>query len=50
MAAAEVGDDVYGEDPTVRMLVGGLMVLAAMLIVEITPRRSIEAEVTHIAV
>jgi drug/metabolite transporter (DMT)-like permease len=39
-----------GEDFTVRMLVGGLMVLVAMLIVEITPRRNIEAEVTHIAV
>jgi drug/metabolite transporter (DMT)-like permease len=39
-----------GEDLTLRMLVGGLMVLAAMLIVEITPRRSIEGEVTHIAV
>src|SRR4051794_2230158 len=39
-----------GEDPTLRMLVGGLMVLAAMLIVEIVPRRSIEGEVPHIAV
>ncbi len=39
-----------GEDATLRMLVGGSMVLAAMLIVEVAPRRKVEAEVPHIAV
>jgi drug/metabolite transporter (DMT)-like permease len=40
-----------GEDVTVRMLVGGPMVIVAMLIVELVPRRrSIEGEVQHIAV
>jgi len=39
-----------GESVTARMLVGGGMVLAAMLVVELVPRRRIEAEVTHIAV
>jgi drug/metabolite transporter (DMT)-like permease len=39
-----------GESATIRMLVGGVMVLAAMLIVELVPRRRVEAEVTHIAV
>lgn len=39
-----------GESLTARMLVGGAMVLAAMLIVELVPRRKIEAEVPHIAV
>ena len=39
-----------GEDLTARLAVGGLMVLGAMLIVELLPRRRIEAEVTHIAV
>jgi drug/metabolite transporter (DMT)-like permease len=39
-----------GESLTPRMLLGGSLVLAAMLIVELVPRRHIEAEVTHIAV
>jgi len=39
-----------GEDPTLRMLVGGAMVVGAMLVVEIAPRRKVEAEVPHIAV
>lgn len=39
-----------GESATVRMVFGGLMVLAAMVIVELAPRRRIEAEVTHLAV
>jgi drug/metabolite transporter (DMT)-like permease len=39
-----------GEDLTTRMLVGGLMVLTAMLVAELVPRRHIEAEVPHIAV
>jgi drug/metabolite transporter (DMT)-like permease len=39
-----------GEAATSRMLVGGALVLAAMLIVELVPRRRIEAEVPHIAV
>jgi drug/metabolite transporter (DMT)-like permease len=39
-----------GEDATMRMLVGGTLVVAAMLLVEVGPRRRVEAEVTHIAV
>jgi drug/metabolite transporter (DMT)-like permease len=39
-----------GESITSRLLIGGGMVLSAMLIVELMPRRKIEAEVTHIAV
>jgi drug/metabolite transporter (DMT)-like permease len=39
-----------GESMTLRMTVGGLMVLTAMLVVELVPRRKIEAEVPHIAV
>ena len=39
-----------GESLTLRMLVGGALVLTAMLVVELAPRRKIEAEVPHIAV
>jgi drug/metabolite transporter (DMT)-like permease len=39
-----------GESAGPRMLLGGLMVLTAMLLVELSPRRKIEAEVPHIAV
>jgi drug/metabolite transporter (DMT)-like permease len=39
-----------GESATGRMLVGGLLVLTAMLVVELAPRRHIESEVPHIAV
>jgi drug/metabolite transporter (DMT)-like permease len=39
-----------GESLAVRMVVGGLLVLAAMLIVELAPRRKVEGEVPHIAV
>ncbi|WP_246004015.1 DMT family transporter [Nocardioides marmoriginsengisoli] len=39
-----------GESLTLRMLGGGSMVLAAMLIVELVPRRKIEGEVTHLTV
>jgi drug/metabolite transporter (DMT)-like permease len=39
-----------GESLTARMVGGGVLVLAAMLIVEIGPRRKVEAEVPHIAV
>ena len=39
-----------GELLTQRMLVGGVLVLTAMLIVELVPRRRIETEVPHIAV
>jgi drug/metabolite transporter (DMT)-like permease len=39
-----------GESAGPRMLVGGALVLGAMLLVEIVPRRRIEAEVQHIAV
>ena len=39
-----------GESATVRMIFGGLLVLAAMLTVELAPRRKVEAEVTHLTV
>jgi drug/metabolite transporter (DMT)-like permease len=39
-----------GESAGSRMLVGGLLVLTAMLVAELAPRRRIEAEVPHIAV
>jgi drug/metabolite transporter (DMT)-like permease len=39
-----------GEGVTPRLVVGGLMVLTAMLVVELVPRRKVEAEVSHIAV
>ena len=39
-----------GEPTTTRMLLGGGLMLTAMLIVELVPRRKIEAEVPHIAV
>ena len=39
-----------GEQLTARLLVGGSMVLAAMVIVELAPRRVVEGEVPHIAV
>lgn len=39
-----------GEVLTSRMLLGGALVLTAMLLVEAGPRRKIEAEVQHIAV
>jgi len=39
-----------GESLTSRMVVGGVMVLTAMIVVELAPRRKIEAEVPHIAV
>lgn len=39
-----------GELLTGRMVLGGVMVLVAMLVVEALPRRRIEAEVTHLAV
>ncbi len=39
-----------GESATARMFLGGALVLTAMLIVELVPRRRIEAEVPHIAV
>lgn len=39
-----------GESLTSRMLLGGALVLTAMLLVELAPRRKIEAEVPHIAV
>lgn len=39
-----------GEDVTSRLLLGGGMVLVAMLAVELAPRRSLEGEVPHIAV
>jgi drug/metabolite transporter (DMT)-like permease len=39
-----------GESLTVRMLIGGGLVLTAMYLVELTPRRHVEGEVPHIAV
>jgi len=39
-----------GEQLTSRMLLGGVLVLSAMLIVELVPRRKVEGEVTHLAV
>jgi drug/metabolite transporter (DMT)-like permease len=39
-----------GEDLTSRLLIGGAMVLVAMLTVELAPRRVVEGEVPHIAV
>ena len=39
-----------GEDLTRRLLLGGSMVLVAMLVVELAPRRVVEGEVAHIAV
>ena len=39
-----------GEAVTVRMALGGLMVLAAMLVVEALPRRKVEGEVQHLVV
>jgi drug/metabolite transporter (DMT)-like permease len=39
-----------GESATSRMLVGGTLVLSAMLIVELVPRRKVEGEVPHLAV
>jgi drug/metabolite transporter (DMT)-like permease len=39
-----------GEGVTSRMVAGGLMVLAAMLLVELAPRRRVEGEVQHLAV
>jgi drug/metabolite transporter (DMT)-like permease len=39
-----------GESATFRMIIGGLLVLAAMLLAELAPRRRVEAEVTHLTV
>jgi len=39
-----------GESFTLRMVCGGLMVLAAMLVVELAPRRKVEAEAQHLTV
>lgn len=39
-----------GESATYRMVVGGLLVLAAMVLAELAPRRHVEAEVTHLTV
>lgn len=39
-----------GESATLRMVLGGLLVLAAMVLAELTPRRKVEAEVTHLTV
>jgi drug/metabolite transporter (DMT)-like permease len=36
-----------GESATARLVLGGLMVLSAMLLVEVAPRRKVEGEVLH---
>ncbi len=38
-----------GESLTVRMLIGGAFVLSAMYLVELSPRRKVEAEVAHLS-
>ena len=48
--AASFAVALGGEGITSRLLIGGAMVLTAMLVVELLPRRRIEVEVTHIAV
>ncbi|MEO5663188.1 MAG: DMT family transporter [Nocardioides sp.] len=48
--AASFAVALGGEGITSRLLIGGAMVLAAMLVVELVPHRLVEAEVTHIAV
>jgi drug/metabolite transporter (DMT)-like permease len=48
--AALFADLFGGESATVRMIFGGVLVLAAMLIAELAPRRKVEAEVTHLVV
>ena len=39
-----------GESMTLRMVFGGLLVLTAMLMAELGPRRKVEAEVQHLVV
>lgn len=39
-----------GESATLRMLLGGGLVLTAMLVVELAPRRAVEGEVPHLVV
>jgi drug/metabolite transporter (DMT)-like permease len=39
-----------GESATARMIFGGLLVLSAMLLAELAPRRKVEVEVTHLTV
>jgi drug/metabolite transporter (DMT)-like permease len=39
-----------GEGLTVRMVVGGALVISAMYLVELVPRRRVEAEVSHLTV
>jgi drug/metabolite transporter (DMT)-like permease len=39
-----------GENATLRMVVGGLLVLTAMVLAELGPRWKVEAEVTHLTV
>ena len=38
------------EQVTSRLVLGGVMVLTAMLVVELVPRRKVEGEVQHIVV
>jgi drug/metabolite transporter (DMT)-like permease len=38
-----------GESATLRMVFGGLLVLAAMVLAELAPRRRVEIEVPHLA-
>ncbi len=48
--AAVFAVGVGGESVTWRLAVGGLMVLTAMLLVELAPRRKVEGEVQHLTV
>ncbi len=48
--AASFAVALGGESATARMLGGGTLVLAAMLMVELVPRRKMGGEVPHIAV
>lgn len=50
MFAALFAVTLGGEGLTWRMGVGGLMVLTAMLVVELVPRRKVEGEVQHLTV
>jgi drug/metabolite transporter (DMT)-like permease len=48
--AAAFAVSLGGESPTARMVLGGLLVLGAMLVVEAGPRRKFEGEVQHLVV
>jgi drug/metabolite transporter (DMT)-like permease len=39
-----------GESATFRMVVGGVLVLAAMVMAELAPRHTVEADVPHLVI